>query len=185
MKRRFVQGDVALVFTSTSAAGPHHMRVEAPSDGAADPGQTLAPAAATIDARVQRLTSGDVMVEQGGLWRRVRVSNVGDTTWVDQRGRRLQLRRQEASRSGQGGGATDAVFAPMTGRVVVVHVAVGDTVVKGQALVVVEAMKMEQPLVAPRDGVVAKVAVSVGQLVDGGVELVALQKLAAAAPAEA
>ena len=69
----------------------------------------------------------------------------------------------------------------MTGRVVVVNVAVGDVVTKGQPLVVVEAMNMEQPMLAPRDGVVAKVACTVGQLVDGGYELVVLQKVQAGA----
>lgn len=167
MKRRFVQGDNALIVTSTAAAGPHHASLLAGETPALD---------ASVAAQVQRLGSGDVLVEQGGLWRRVRVSNVGDTVWLDQRGRRQQLQRQDASRGAGAGGAGDSVSAPMTGRVVVVHVAVGDSVTKGQPLVVVEAMKMEQPLLAPRDGVVAKVACTVGQLVDGGLELVALQK---------
>ncbi len=174
MKRRFVQGQSTLTVASSAAAGPHHAALQIEGQDAVE---------AAIAGSVQRLDSGDVLVEQGGLWRRVRISNVGDTVWLDQRGRRLQLQRQDASRGAQGGGASDSVSAPMTGRVVVVHVAVGDAVTKGQPLVVVEAMKMEQPLVAPRDGVVAKVACAVGQLVDGGLELVTLQKASAAAGA--
>ena len=172
MKRRFTQGESAVVVTSTAAAGPHHAAFTTADKPAIE---------AAITASVLRNDNGDVLVEQGGLWRRVRISNVGDTVWIDQRGRRLQLQRQDASRGAQAGGASDNVSAPMTGRVVVVNVAVGDVVTKGQPLVVVEAMKMEQPMLAPRDGVVAKVACTVGQLVDGGYELVVLQKVQAGA----
>jgi acetyl-CoA/propionyl-CoA carboxylase biotin carboxyl carrier protein len=48
----------------------------------------------------------------------------------------------------------DHVRSPMPGTVVVVEVAVGDTVTKGTVLAVVEAMKMEYSLTAPHDGVV-------------------------------
>ena len=50
--------------------------------------------------------------------------------------------------------AGGAVKAPMPGKVLSVNVKAGDRVTKGQTLVVLEAMKMEQSLTAPRDGVV-------------------------------
>lgn len=50
----------------------------------------------------------------------------------------------------------------------------GDTVVKGQSVVTVEALGMEIPMVAPRDGIVVSIDVSVGQLVDGGTILATL-----------
>ncbi|MBM4343445.1 MAG: acetyl-CoA carboxylase biotin carboxyl carrier protein subunit [Deltaproteobacteria bacterium] len=62
----------------------------------------------------------------------------------------------------------------MTGRVVLVHVQPGDSVISGQPLVVVEAMKMEHALRAPRDCMVAQVWCAVGQLVDTGQDLVEL-----------
>jgi 3-methylcrotonyl-CoA carboxylase alpha subunit len=62
----------------------------------------------------------------------------------------------------------------MTGRVVLVPVQVGSLVDKGDVLIVVEAMKMEHALKAPKAGVVASIAATVGQLVEGGVELVVL-----------
>jgi 3-methylcrotonyl-CoA carboxylase alpha subunit len=52
---------------------------------------------------------------------------------------------------------------------------VGDAVIKGQVLVVVEAMKMEHALKAPAEAKVAKVLVKVGQQVEGGQELVELE----------
>jgi acetyl/propionyl-CoA carboxylase alpha subunit len=62
--------------------------------------------------------------------------------------------------------------APMPGKVIAVRVAVGDAVVAGGALVVLEAMKMEHTLRAPHDGVVRVVRVTPGQQVDGDAVLV-------------
>ena len=49
------------------------------------------------------------------------------------------------------------VVSPMTGRVVSVAVESGSTVEKGDVVVIVEAMKMENPMKAPRSGVVSEV----------------------------
>jgi 3-methylcrotonyl-CoA carboxylase alpha subunit len=68
----------------------------------------------------------------------------------------------------------DSVRAPMTGRILEVGVAHGDEVTEGQPVAVLEAMKMEYRLVAPRDGVVASVHCEVGELVELGSVLVVL-----------
>ena len=60
------------------------------------------------------------------------------------------------------------VTAYMPGRVVAVLVEEGERVASGQGLVVLEAMKMENEIVAENDGVVEKVAVVEGQAVEGG-----------------
>jgi acetyl-CoA/propionyl-CoA carboxylase biotin carboxyl carrier protein len=62
----------------------------------------------------------------------------------------------------------DSVKAPMQSTIVKVAVAEGDKVVKGDLLLVLEAMKMEQPLVAHKDGVVASMNASVGLTVASG-----------------
>jgi oxaloacetate decarboxylase alpha subunit len=69
---------------------------------------------------------------------------------------------------------TDAVTAVLAGNIFKVHVAVGDTVEKGQPLLVVEAMKMETAVAAPRAGTVADVFVSEGDVVAVGDALVAI-----------
>lgn len=66
------------------------------------------------------------------------------------------------------------LHAPMPGQVLAVHVAPGDEVRAGQALIVLEAMKMEHVIGAPHSGVVREVYVSAGQQVDGGTDLLAL-----------
>ncbi|MDI1325375.1 MAG: biotin carboxylase N-terminal domain-containing protein [Brevundimonas sp.] len=74
--------------------------------------------------------------------------------------------------AGAGGGAASdgALRAPMPGKIVATPAKAGDTVTRGQPIVVLEAMKMEHALVAPFDGVVGEVGVSVGdQVADGTV----------------
>jgi 3-methylcrotonyl-CoA carboxylase alpha subunit len=63
----------------------------------------------------------------------------------------------------------------MPGKVSKVSVSEGDLVVKGQEILVVEAMKMENAIRAPRDGRVGKIAAQVGDMVSPGVTLVELQ----------
>ncbi len=62
-------------------------------------------------------------------------------------------------------------LAPMPGKVLRVNATTGDSVVEGQTLVVLEAMKMEHAIAAPRDGVVASVLVEEGELVEAQVPL--------------
>ena len=72
--------------------------------------------------------------------------------------------------SGVRGGiaSSGSVTSPMQATVVKTAVAEGDTVVKGDLLVVLEAMKMEQPVQAPRDGVVTGLNAPVGQTISSG-----------------
>ncbi len=76
---------------------------------------------------------------------------------------------QPASGSAAGSGQ---VRAPMPGKVLAVHVAVGDEVTRGQGLLVVEAMKMQNELRAPADGRIAAVSVGTGDSVASGDTLV-------------
>lgn len=132
-------------------------------------------------ATLRQAANGDWLIDEGGVTRRVVLTLDRGTAWVTVVGTRASLaqtsrwRRIETSRKGSASAET-AVRSPMTGRVVVLPVQVGDVVHKGQALVVVEAMKMEHTLKAPCDGTVARISCQVGQLVEGGQDLVDLDR---------
>jgi 3-methylcrotonyl-CoA carboxylase alpha subunit len=79
-----------------------------------------------------------------------------------------------AAREHGAGAAASSVTAPMPGTVIRVLVADGDEVDARQPLIVLEAMKMETPLVSPYDGVVRRVHVAEGEQVAGGAVLVDL-----------
>jgi biotin carboxyl carrier protein len=85
----------------------------------------------------------------------------------------LRARATRARATGAGSGPFE-VHAMIPGRVATVAVAVGDSVTVGQTLLVVEAMKMQNELRAPRDGVVERVSVGVGETIDLGDLLVVL-----------
>jgi biotin carboxyl carrier protein len=82
-----------------------------------------------------------------------------------------------ASRATHHGG----LEAPMPGSVTRVMVSTGDAVTRGQTLMVLEAMKMEHMVRAPRDGRVRSVRAHVGDRVEPGVPLIELENLEPAA----
>lgn len=68
----------------------------------------------------------------------------------------------------------ETVSAPMPGNILRIDVKQGDTVKEGQILVILEAMKMENEIVAPKDGTVAQVVISKGAVVDTGTPLIVI-----------
>lgn len=77
--------------------------------------------------------------------------------------------------TGAGAGETGTVTVAMPGKVVTVDVEAGQAVEAGQRLLVIEAMKMENPVSCPRDAVIAAVNVKPGDAVEAGQALVELE----------
>jgi 3-methylcrotonyl-CoA carboxylase alpha subunit len=73
-----------------------------------------------------------------------------------------------------GASADDVAQAPMPGTVIAVHVTEGQTVARGDTLLVIESMKLETAIKALRDGTIATVHVATGQAFDRGMPLVTL-----------
>ena len=126
------------------------------------------------------LPGGDVLAraEPGGLRldgvvHRLRVVRQGEAIVVIYGGANHVLHPVDPlappAAAAAGGGK---VMAPIPGRVARILVAPGDTVVRGAALLVIEAMKMELTLSAPMDGVIASVRPVVDEMVQEGTELV-------------
>ena len=77
-------------------------------------------------------------------------------------------KRHRARKGAVGGATSDALLAPMQGTVVKIAVADGDSVEKGDLIVVLEAMKMEQPLTAHKSGKISQLVVEIGETVASG-----------------
>ena len=73
--------------------------------------------------------------------------------------------------------SSNALTAPMPGKIIAVNAKAGDAVKAGDPLIIMEAMKMEMTLEAPRDGIVAEVNAAVDALVTDGEMLLALEKI--------
>lgn len=108
---------------------------------------------------------GAFVLEAAGQTVAVRIAVDEDATFVHLRGRTYEVRRADpadAVAAGAAGAASDHVLAPMPGVVVSLAVRPGEAVAQGAPLVVIESMKLETTLKAPRDGVVETVAHGVG-----------------------
>ena len=116
-----------------------------------------------LDARDGRL---DLLVDG----RRVTAYVSSDSTrrWVTINGRTLVRTKSSGTRQSRGGHhhAAGELAAPMPGQVRAVNVKEGDAVLKGQTLLLLEAMKMEIRVQASRDGTVKKLYVQQGQTVE-------------------
>ncbi len=69
----------------------------------------------------------------------------------------------------------EQVSAPMPGTILSVNIAVGDSVKRGQVLMILEAMKMENEIMCPRDGRVTAIQTSKGAAVESGTPLCTIQ----------
>ena len=68
----------------------------------------------------------------------------------------------------------EQILSPMPGNILNVNVKVGDAVKKGQVLLILEAMKMENEIMAPKDGTITSVNVQNGSTVESGTLLVTI-----------
>jgi glutaconyl-CoA/methylmalonyl-CoA decarboxylase subunit gamma len=82
--------------------------------------------------------------------------------------------KTESAKPAMTNGSGETIVAPMPGTILRVEVSTGDSVVKGDTLLILEAMKMENEILAPSDGVVKQLNVSQGASVNPGDILVVL-----------
>ncbi|MCU1378361.1 MAG: accA [Acidimicrobiales bacterium] len=108
----------------------------------------------------------DVTIE--GVRRRIAVERVGDDTYVDDADGASTLRAVPRFPLPDAAVAAGSLLAPLPGSVVRVLVEPGESVRRGQTLVVLEAMKMEHSVQSPSDGSVTDVRVAVGDQVESG-----------------
>jgi 3-methylcrotonyl-CoA carboxylase alpha subunit len=126
-----------------------------------------------VALRAERLH--DLMLEVDGQRRRIVFARDGGALLVALDGETFRLEPVEpGARSGAARHHDHGLEAPMPGLVRSIAVAEGDAVVRGQTLVVLEAMKMEIRITAPEDARIVKLRCAVGERVERGQELVDL-----------
>ena len=119
-------------------------------------------------------TRHSVVVEVDG--KRLEVTVPDSLLPTSQRVHKPQAPTRAQTSGGSGGAGANSVASPMQATVIKVEVKPGDSVVKGQTVVVLEAMKMEQSIPAPRDGIVATVGAEAGTTIKSGHVLLTLEK---------
>lgn len=131
----------------------------------------ISPYDGTPETAAEQAARQSVVVEVGG--KRLEVSLPGDLAVSSGAGKGPSAGPRRAARKGGGGAAAsgDSLTAPMQGTVVKVAIEDGTTVEAGDTIVVIEAMKMEQPITAHKAGVVSGLAATVGETVTAGTVL--------------
>ncbi len=134
----------------------------------------------SIDGQRHRLQlaqagAGHLRLRRGDRWLDCWVARTPNGTWVWAEGRARLVRELSGRRRGAAGGQGQRVTPSMPAVVVSLAVEPGQGVQKGQALLVISAMKMETTLVAPYAGIVQAVSTEVGAKVAPGDVLVEIE----------
>jgi biotin carboxyl carrier protein len=124
--------------------------------------------------KVTTLAHGIYRVDAGTQVWTVAVAGPPENRWVWVDGRIFKLAPPATPRS-RGRTTHDDLSAPMPATVVKLMVTVGQSVARGDTVVMLEAMKMELPIRAPRDGVVRVIDCRVGELVQPGRQLLTIE----------
>jgi len=133
--------------------------------------------ASDLDAQVIDATPDAVVLTVNGARTSFSVHAVGDTSFVDSVAGSVTLTEVPRFPDPSSQVEAGSLLTPMPGTVVRLHVTEGEHVEAGQPLLVLEAMKMEHPVVAPHDGVVATLRVEEGSQVEGGAVLAVITPL--------
>jgi biotin carboxyl carrier protein len=122
----------------------------------------------TIEVEILQASDGKLDLLIDGKRVTAYVSSDNAKRWVTINGQTFVLTKSSGARRGGRGHphAAGELTAPMPGQVRALNVSEGDTVAKGQTLLVLEAMKMEIRVQAPFDGIVSSVSVKAGQTVE-------------------
>ncbi len=123
----------------------------------------------------------EIKIRHNGIDHKATVQVVKETLWVHYKGRTFAVEARASSRKSRKAGAgvsSDKVFAPMPGKVIKIFVNLGQEIEKGQAILVMEAMKMEYTLKAELSGKIAQIECCIEDQVVLGKMLVKIEPTA-------
>lgn len=136
------------------------------SDAIKGDDQTLNATSNSYTIRVVSIDQHTLCYEFENVLQRVAYCQVGDTLYLNRGNGNLVLTNVTHARVELSDSEADgALRAPMAGNIVSLMANMGDKVKKGQILVVIEAMKIQQQLIATMDGVITEIAIKQGQQV--------------------
>jgi len=138
----------------------------------------------TLPFEVVHVAPEFLLLDLDGIRHRVHYWREQNVMHLQARGRTLRVALEDPDEVAVAGGTDQnpVLRAPMPGRILEVLTAVGETVQAGQALVRMEAMKMEIDVTAPIAGTVGAVEVKAGDLVDPDAALIRIDALPEATP---
>jgi 3-methylcrotonyl-CoA carboxylase alpha subunit len=127
--------------------------------------------------QVRKASSGNFVTTLGGRSEHLRAVAHGDIIYVQLRGRSIKVNRVDPARAAASGAASGAgaSHAPMPGVVVSLLASLGQQVKQGDALLVIESMKLQMTISATLDGEVAEMPLVIGQTFQRNDMLVRLQ----------
>ncbi|MEM9303685.1 MAG: biotin carboxylase N-terminal domain-containing protein [Pseudomonadota bacterium] len=136
------------------------------------------PEAEAIEIEAVRRSNEDLRWRQANGWRSAVASSSGASLHVVVDGQQHAFVAENPFAHEETDAAAEGVvMAPMPGKIISIPAPPGTSVTEGQTVLVMEAMKMELALPAPRDGVIASVDVAEGEFVEADTPLVALEDL--------
>ncbi|MDH3665464.1 MAG: acetyl/propionyl/methylcrotonyl-CoA carboxylase subunit alpha [Paracoccaceae bacterium] len=160
----------------TRATGPDQVEIDEITLRPADGQIAVESAGGEACHRATQICGALWQVTEGARTRQLYLHQTNGTVTIARDGHRLTFWLTDpmaaAEATAHGG---DSIAAPLPGIVKSLNVSPGDPVTAGDILAVMEAMKMEHSLTAPRDGVIAEVAVRAGVQVEEGALLIALE----------
>jgi biotin carboxyl carrier protein len=125
--------------------------------------------------KVTPLEEGWMLVDDGDTRYRVAVATDAGGIWVFVNGQVARIESATGTRAPGRKRGDGSVMTPMPATVIAINAAPGQAVNEGETLIVLEAMKMELPIKAPRTGIVKAVHCAKGDLVQPGVNLLELE----------
>ncbi len=136
----------------------------------------------TFRIRVQNLSDDSIRLNINNQDRHFFFFAAGGINYISYEGHIFEVSRDDdlvhqdvfVSEASERGDAK--IVSPMPGKVIKINVSEGQEVKKGEVLLIVEAMKMENNITSPKSGIIAQINVAEGDMVDGSLELVRFEE---------